>query len=383
MTYRLYISFSIVALLLPTCMAMSLAVDSGHSLVIKIKAPIHQHKLFPHDNNHQELSNSNSDHISSLSDNEENDGHTVTSTATIANHQHKHKHTHTPKPPISDSSKRVLIAVVVCLGLALLTLIVVIRHKSTINTKIRTILKKKDEIFANSHTSNGKPKDTIVLSEFINLEVEIKGSDEDTVCRQPLLQAPSSVSRPIKIQQEKSLLSITANTLFKPTIHVPATSINSPPSSFTSFSHSSSSFLPSFPSSSQQSKQVSIGDVGSLVTVKGYPDPGILRYFGPHKTNPNKKLMKCGVQFDTLTGMNNGCVDGFQYFPCAPNCGVLVSTSKVSPIQSTPLPKRRRFDPITGEKLFDINSVVSTPSASLSSSPTDDSTITSKPLIDL
>lgn len=68
-------------------------------------------------------------------------------------------------------------------------------------------------------------------------------------------------------------------------------------------------------------------DVGSRVTVEGYDGQGTLRFFGEHV---EKKVLRCGVEFGTAIGKNNGTVGGHKYFECADACGVLVAPETLS-----------------------------------------------------
>eukprot|EP00041_Stephanoeca_diplocostata_P031894 m.1004042 g.1004042 ORF g.1004042 m.1004042 type:complete len:1187 (+) comp24047_c0_seq1:242-3802(+) len=67
-------------------------------------------------------------------------------------------------------------------------------------------------------------------------------------------------------------------------------------------------------------------DVGSRVDVVGY-GPGTLRYYGRHAYLPG---FRCGVELDEPNGRNNGTVEGYYYFWCSDNFGVLVDVRKVT-----------------------------------------------------
>jgi hypothetical protein len=51
------------------------------------------------------------------------------------------------------------------------------------------------------------------------------------------------------------------------------------------------------------------------------------RYYGRHAYQPG---FRCGVELDDATGNNNGSVNGYHYFSCAPGYGVLVDVRKVT-----------------------------------------------------
>ena len=70
---------------------------------------------------------------------------------------------------------------------------------------------------------------------------------------------------------------------------------------------------------------VSAADVGGRVDVDAY-GTGTLRFYGMHKI---KHELRCGVQLDRPTGLNNGTVSGHTYFRCGTNYGILVPPQKV------------------------------------------------------
>lgn len=76
----------------------------------------------------------------------------------------------------------------------------------------------------------------------------------------------------------------------------------------------------------KQQKLVGPNDVGLPVRVVGYSSTGTLAFYGPHATHGR---IRCGVVLDDASGLNNGCVQGHQYFSCPPNRGVLVVPQKV------------------------------------------------------
>lgn len=73
-------------------------------------------------------------------------------------------------------------------------------------------------------------------------------------------------------------------------------------------------------------------DVGKRVIVQGYCG-GYLRFFGFHATHGR---LRCGIELDRPVGLNNGTVQGFQYFTCGHKHGVLVIPKKVSLEQPKP-----------------------------------------------
>jgi len=75
-----------------------------------------------------------------------------------------------------------------------------------------------------------------------------------------------------------------------------------------------------------QQPNVGPNDVGNKVRVVGYSSPGTLAFYGPHATHGR---IRCGVILDNGTGLNNGTVQGHQYFSCLPKYGVLVVPQKV------------------------------------------------------
>lgn len=75
-----------------------------------------------------------------------------------------------------------------------------------------------------------------------------------------------------------------------------------------------------------QRRPIGTADIGRQVRVVGYASAGTLQFYGPHATHGRTR---CGVVLDDGSGLNNGTVQGHQYFECPPECGVLVVPDKV------------------------------------------------------
>lgn len=73
-------------------------------------------------------------------------------------------------------------------------------------------------------------------------------------------------------------------------------------------------------------KSITANDVGKRCSVDGYNCHGTVRFVGLHVT---KDTLRIGVELDNDEGKNNGCIQGYQYFDCATNHGVLVHPKKV------------------------------------------------------
>jgi hypothetical protein len=91
---------------------------------------------------------------------------------------------------------------------------------------------------------------------------------------------------------------------------------------------------PKTPSKSATASTVYAEDVGKACKVSGYDSPGLLMFYGPHVTHGR---IRCGVILDTPTGINNGTVQGHQYFSCPPKRGLLVVPDKVTVISPAPI----------------------------------------------
>ena len=76
--------------------------------------------------------------------------------------------------------------------------------------------------------------------------------------------------------------------------------------------------------------------VGDRVAVDGYACEGMVRFLGPHHATGKQRI---GIELDEDVGMNDGTIQGHQYFTCdrgdfGGNPGVLVKPSKVTLVTS-------------------------------------------------
>eukprot|EP00041_Stephanoeca_diplocostata_P013379 m.234334 g.234334 ORF g.234334 m.234334 type:complete len:867 (+) comp19317_c0_seq2:297-2897(+) len=80
--------------------------------------------------------------------------------------------------------------------------------------------------------------------------------------------------------------------------------------------------------------------VGERVHVDGYPVAGTLRFMGVCPSSPPfYEGYRCGVELDQPFGKNDGTVQGYAFFVCRPQHGLLVIPDKVT-VQRTGMPVR-------------------------------------------
>ena len=74
-------------------------------------------------------------------------------------------------------------------------------------------------------------------------------------------------------------------------------------------------------------------EVGDRVMVEGFSSKGTVRYVGSHHKSDDAVAVM--VELDDPVGINNGTVDGHQYYSLAPKHGVLANPAKVKKIERT------------------------------------------------
>eukprot|EP00962_Isochrysis_galbana_P041017 scaffold14943_cov120-Isochrysis_galbana.AAC.8 len=72
-----------------------------------------------------------------------------------------------------------------------------------------------------------------------------------------------------------------------------------------------------------------MAEVGERVAIQGRGGEGVVRYIGKCEFDPNGAWV--GVELDEPEGKNDGTVQGFTYFRCAPQHGIFVRPEKLRP----------------------------------------------------
>lgn len=122
-----------------------------------------------------------------------------------------------------------------------------------------------------------------------------------------------------------------------------------------------------------------LSQVGARVNVTGYPVAGTIRFLGLCPSVPPFYVgYRCGVELDQPFGKNDGNVQGYQFFVCRPQHGLLVVPDKVV-LQNTGLPVRVPRSTTNGGSAATRARTESAASARARSAPTTPNAKTSRP----